>query len=875
MHTKRPVTTSAPPSTPSPSLCLPAKANYDFPGNAISYVSSRQFKDCCAECTSTYGCNFYVWTDYNSGTGWLKSKQGSDKVLSFGSRAAFAPGGGVAPTCSPVEVNTDYAGVDIVGVAGPLDTCCDACKANYKCNAYSWFNGVCYLKGKRHGASPNSHVQTARVYKCAAPQVNTDYVGNDIGSVVAEAAEDCCAVCRSTAKCKAYSYAQGVCYLKSAKGVTKSNGGVTSASPTPLLAVDLRQTIKWFSSRHLFALMRRVDLSICDTTGSMGTYLPALKASLRQVFLVAKLLFHGRLMVHIVSYKDYCDANGLLSTVSRRTSRNDAIVKFVDDLKPTGGGDFPEAVKTALNHVIMTVDDIRSTVSATSRALVFLYTDAPPHHQTTRSNNQSREIEAIQDNPKYRGGHDWFQLQRTLQDLGIPVYTFHSPTRDYLSPSFYGAMGPTVILPQLSSTIITEATMGLLLQLMAQTFEVTIGSNFARSSFTHKGEPFDQSFSAQDETDIPPASSLVVTNETFVFAPLEWMKVDLNGLLPLFGRDADFRNLVMKTFEVIFRPENVLSVTYNPIFGKLWRLCCRQRLDPRLDDLTAKLSQCVPMLTGGAKVQVSEWLEESYNDSQRIRDAIANAAPLGPCFTLDIGHLSMSKASIRSLARAPQPGVLEGVQNILARLQYHQFPPAYSDKEDDDLTHLPLSLSNEDLFSFLPHLMFPGTTLSQRGAALVALVCCLSNHIHLINRAAEYLTLIQGTWLPFDYAVEFPEIFSAEFIQLLYRGQAYLTPFEQQVYRQLFVVHRLRLAATKDVDVVVGYTPQKDSLWPDRKARCHTCGYDTSLSLMVSPTLCAMCVTYGDDAPTLQANTVVSGNESHIVECHDCHGIYA
>ncbi|RHZ14442.1 hypothetical protein DYB37_011695 [Aphanomyces astaci] len=200
-----PVTTSAPPSTPSPSLFLPAKANYDFPGNDISYVSSRQFKDCCAECTSTYGCNFYVWTDYNSGTCWLKSKQGSDKVLSFGSRAAFAPGGGVAPTCSPVEVNTDYAGVDIVGVAGPLDTCCDACKANYKCNAYSWFNGVCYLKGKRHGASPNSHVQSARVYKCAAPQVNTDYVGNDIGSVVAEAAEDCCAVCRSTAKYKAYS----------------------------------------------------------------------------------------------------------------------------------------------------------------------------------------------------------------------------------------------------------------------------------------------------------------------------------------------------------------------------------------------------------------------------------------------------------------------------------------------------------------------------------------------------------------------------------------------------------------------------------------------------------------------------------------------
>ncbi|KAF0709227.1 hypothetical protein AaE_012931, partial [Aphanomyces astaci] len=204
-----PVTTSPPPPTPSPSLCLPAEANYDFPGNDISYVSSRQFKDCCAVCTNTPGCNFYVWTDYNSGTCWLKSNQGSDKVLSFGSRAAFAPGGGVASTCSPVEVNTDYTGEDIAGVAGPLDASCDACKANDKCNAYSWFNGVCYLKGKRRGASPNAHVQSARVYKCVAPQVSTDYVGNDIGSVLAEAAEDCCALCRSTANCKAYSFAQG------------------------------------------------------------------------------------------------------------------------------------------------------------------------------------------------------------------------------------------------------------------------------------------------------------------------------------------------------------------------------------------------------------------------------------------------------------------------------------------------------------------------------------------------------------------------------------------------------------------------------------------------------------------------------------------
>ncbi|ETV95934.1 hypothetical protein H310_10593 [Aphanomyces invadans] len=619
----------------------------------------------------------------------------------------------------------------------------------------------------------------------------------------------------------------------------------------------------------------------------MGTYLPALKASLRQVFVVAKLLFHGRLMVHIVSYKDYCDGDNLLTTVSRRSGRNDAIVKFVDTLEATGGGDNPEAVKTALNHVIQTVDEIRAAGAPTSRALVFLYTDAPPHHAMTQSSNMTKEIRAIESNPKYRGGHDWFQIQRTLRTLDVPVYTFHSPVTTYhsrrvvkkQSPSFYAVLGPTVILPALTSDVITEASMGVLLQLMGQAFTPTTkgASDFAVSTFQLNGQNFDPTYDAADESDMPCDSLLTLVNEPFEFAPLPYLKEDLDALLPLFRRDMDFRNLVMKTFQVIFRPDNVLAVTYNPIFGKLWRLCCRQRLDPRLDDLTTQLAQCVPKLTGPALAHVQTWLDESYNDTQRIREAIATLEPNGPCFTLDSGTISTSKDNLRSLARAPTPGVLASTQAILTWIQYHDMTPPHVQSLDDDadVKLLPVALADEDFFSFLPNLMFPGLTLSRRGAAIVALVCCLSDHVHLRHRAESYLKAIEGTWLPFEYAVEFPEIFSAEIVELLYRGRAYLTPLEQHVYSKLFVIHRMRLAATKQIEATVGFTPKKDDFWPDRKAPCLTCGYDTSLSLMVSPILCAMCVTYGGDAPALQANTFVAGNESHMVACHDCHGIYA
>ncbi|OQS00092.1 ariadne-like ring finger protein [Thraustotheca clavata] len=619
---------------------------------------------------------------------------------------------------------------------------------------------------------------------------------------------------------------------------------------------------------------KEIDLFlVCDTTGSMGTYLPALKATLRQVFALTKLLYHGRLFIHIVSYKDYCDGNNFLTSCNRRLERNDGIVRFVDELVPSGGGDWPESIKTALNHVVLTADQIRQT-TIDSHALVFLYADAPPHHISTESNNQKKEIAAINGNSKYRAGHDWFKIQKTLQESKISVYTFHSnvDSRQYddLSMSFYSLLGPVIPVKSLTSSNITKATIGVLQEIMGEPFE--FANEYCIATFTHDEKPYDTTYHLEHENDIPAINSITRINEPFQLPTLEYMKEDLEALLPLFGRDEDFRNLVMKTFEVIFRPENVLAVTYNPIFAKLWRLCCRQRLDPRLDDLTNKLSQCIPELASEHKSIVQTWLEESYNDSPRIHESI-KAAPEGPCYILDLPDDEMSAKDLRSLARGPNPGVLGRVQSLLTHIQLVE----KSDRVASDGTpmYLPQGLKNEDLFAFLPHLVCPGTSFNRRGSAILAHLCCLSDHALLATRAREYLSSISGTWLPFEYVIEFPEIVSVEFIQLMYRGLDLLTPKERNVYKQLFRIHRLRLAATKDIDVHVGFVPKKSGLWPDRKAQCDTCGYKTSYSLMVSPSKCAMCVTYEDDAKRLQENTAIEGNQSHMVECVDCHGVYA
>ncbi|KAG9411699.1 hypothetical protein AC1031_017338 [Aphanomyces cochlioides] len=65
---------------------------------------------------------------------------------------------------------------------------------------------------------------------CSSIENDVDYDGPDLRSVVAPAADDCCALCAQDDGCKAFSHYLGVCYLKSAKGKPISKSGVRSAT---------------------------------------------------------------------------------------------------------------------------------------------------------------------------------------------------------------------------------------------------------------------------------------------------------------------------------------------------------------------------------------------------------------------------------------------------------------------------------------------------------------------------------------------------------------------------------------------------------------------------------------------------------------------
>ncbi len=134
--------------------------------------------------------------------------------------------------CDAVEPDTDFVGRDIASVAGAsTNDCCQACQREFKCNAYSFFQGIFYLKSSRAKVSSLLGVTTARVNKCSVMEVGVDCIENDLASAAAASIEDCCALCRNDNGCDAFTFGWGTCYLKKPK--------------------ELRRLTRLYSQRHL------------------------------------------------------------------------------------------------------------------------------------------------------------------------------------------------------------------------------------------------------------------------------------------------------------------------------------------------------------------------------------------------------------------------------------------------------------------------------------------------------------------------------------------------------------------------------------------------------------------------------------------------
>ena len=155
-----------------------------------------------------------------------------------------------------------------------------------------------------------------------------------------------------------------------------------------------------------------------------------------------------------LGYRDYDQPVDKVTGFSGYTTDTDELLKFLGDLRPDGGGDTPEATKTALNRAL-------DNHLIDSKTIVFLFADAPPHHSTTGGTSRALEEKNIKET-------DWIRLCQLYEQTGCKIYpiinTAVFPTASFYVILSHYTQGKTMFLSRTDVKTISKATINLFLR---------------------------------------------------------------------------------------------------------------------------------------------------------------------------------------------------------------------------------------------------------------------------------------------------------------------------------------------------------------------------------------------------------------------------
>lgn len=132
----------------------------------------------------------------------------------------------------------------------------------------------------------------------------------------------------------------------------------------------------------------KIELAfVVDATGSMGDELEFLKTELLDVISRVKTEHpNSSVFTSSVFYRD--EGDEYVTRISHFTNDTNATLNFIKNQSAAGGGDFPEAVHTALDKAI---NELQWSTNAKTR-IVFLLLDAPPHYEKAVINDIHNSI---------------------------------------------------------------------------------------------------------------------------------------------------------------------------------------------------------------------------------------------------------------------------------------------------------------------------------------------------------------------------------------------------------------------------------------------------------------------------------------------------
>jgi len=596
-------------------------------------------------------------------------------------------------------------------------------------------------------------------------------------------------------------------------------------------------------------------LFLVDSTGSMENFIFSLKPSILQLSNLIKLLGTDT-KIAVLAYKDQTDKYPIIWS-KWLDPYNSTLIDFVNHLHADGGSeDFCESSKLAVCIAIEECSD-------TKEVLVIHFTDAPPHCKNRYFGAYSRkcgndEKEKIM--LKQLGySDDWITICNKVHEKKLSIVTIYTKNSIYNIDSFaimayYALLGQVIYLSNPSIENITKTTIDVIL------------SQFKGSKITsHTSYELKYSKPFKNEEELGNLDLNLMMLDAYEYYPKHKTFENFSNISQLikqFKNNQSYRDLVYNVLsDIMNTKEGVFSLSYNPIFGSLWRIVSAfSRHDDRSVHLNTKLSREMNKLDSKRLMIVKEWLEESYNREDDIHEMIKsvnNFCDDSMVFIINMKEPVTKKQLMdvmRGTADNHSTGKVICFLSTIQTVKYSEIPKYKKENYD----YIPVDLESSEVMAIISHLISPGIIMSYRPSAILSILTCLAlePNSKLYAHASNYLTNICGKWIDI-HKLELTDNFAISFINIINQLRnkpdhpKFLSTKEIEFYDNLTIINKVLKNLNKYITVQVPYlTKNKQRQQYDHILECKDCKKMRSFTVMHTENQCGPCYLVSDKADT-------------------------
>lgn len=579
---------------------------------------------------------------------------------------------------------------------------------------------------------------------------------------------------------------------------------------------------------------------IIDTTGSMQSWIDVLNSQIIN-FIQMSTLTCTFTKINIISYSDYDQPNPVISTGWCFINDN-KIINFCKNLKSKGGGDIPECTKTALYDLMnnLQIDD-------NIKVYALHLTDSCAHdYQNVKKNINSEGYKEL----TYLGEQQfsWLNIFNRMKLLKITYIILtscsYSPYAilSYYTDGFYILTSPY----KLKEILIT---------VFNKMFGCDEDYEYIYDVDINKTKIYENEIELLKNTEIilkeKSIKQLLLANSL-----MDYKNKILN--------DKDLRKNCFDIFEHIIE-NNIMILTVNRIFGKIWREICKLRNDPNKEKLLELMNKNKIYLNYENKNKFDEWLKNSYNSLIEIKDIIIDFEKNNNIYETvkyikDTNDKTNPKILINSFMDCNN-NFLKEIKNFFGRLIINK-----NVNTTNDSTSIPLNMPVSEIFSLILHLKCSGTQIT--GLRNISILALLARNTVLDEYANTFLQNNKGKWLNFNKktydSVEIPENFSLSFIHLLKNNFDILTDYELNVVDSILDFNFYRNLLNINVYIKIKNISCFDNKYEEYKKQCNKCNNDCPISLLNNNNICGYCI-FNMSFP----------QSFNMIKCIDCHSFYS